>query len=397
MLLLTPEDQIIVSCIKIHPTPEELEQIDKLILQVQDWNYLITTIIDRGIGPLLYKKLPLLTNSSQMPEAVRTKLQQAYYRTFSRSTILYEHFRKIAEAFTSQDIQIIALKGVYLSERLYQDIGLRQFSDIDLLVKEDDASSCLAILAEMGYKPDTNGKLSRIILSQLNRDFVHYPPMIGYGVSIEIHIKLHQDKEKYKVKVDELWKNAIPATVNGVQVSALHIYDLLIHLCLHLDKHFKVGHVQFTCFNDITNLLERVSGTIDWNAFTEVCQIYNCENIVFKYIVMTHNYMHATVPIEIILKYGVLLDETDEQLFFKYLKDGKINMISSATLSGHFGNIMRVDNSMDKVKYLWGVVFPSKAFMIQRYEIKHRYQVLFYYPYRYYIGIMGVVNRIFKK
>ncbi len=81
------EDRLILSCVKLHPDNQELGQINDLILQVKDWDYLISTIIDRGIGPLMYKKLPLLSNSHLIPDTVRTKLQQSYYITLSRCTI----------------------------------------------------------------------------------------------------------------------------------------------------------------------------------------------------------------------------------------------------------------------------------------------------------------------
>ena len=258
---LKAEDKIILSSVKINPSSTELEQIDSLIPLIQDWDYLISTIIDRGIGPLFYKKLPHLTNSSLFPHTVKTKLQQVYYKTFSRSSILYDHFQKIAEAFVSHNIPVIALKGIYLSEWLYQDIGLRQFSDIDLLVKEEDGEKCLKILSNLGYKP-SEISLSELVLSKF--ELIHYPAMILDGVSVEIHIKLHSDTEKYNLLVPDLWKNAVPTTINGINVFTLNTYDLLIHLCLHLDKHFQTGHVQFTCFNDITNLLERVSETLNW-------------------------------------------------------------------------------------------------------------------------------------
>ena len=252
-MLLQSEDKLILSSVKIKPSSKELELINSLIPLILNWDYLISTIIDRGIGPLLYKKLPLLTNSLLIPETVKTKLQQVYYKTFSRSTILYEHFRKIAEEFSFQNIPLIALKGIYLSEWLYQDIGLRQFSDIDLLVKDKDGEKCLEILSNLGYKP-SEISLSESVLSKF--ELIHYPAMVRDGVSVEIHVKLHSKTEKYNVLVPELWKNAVPTTINGINVYTLNTYDLLIHLCLHLDKHFQTGHVQFTCFNDITNLLE---------------------------------------------------------------------------------------------------------------------------------------------
>lgn len=113
---LNPEEKLILLCVKVQPTQPELEQLNILILQIEDWDYLITTIIARGIGPLFFKKLPLLSNHSQIPASIQTKLQQVYYKTFTRSTVLYEHFRKIGEVFAEHGISVIALKGIYLSE-----------------------------------------------------------------------------------------------------------------------------------------------------------------------------------------------------------------------------------------------------------------------------------------
>jgi len=393
----SPEDRLILSSVKIQPSPEELEEINLLISLIRDWDYLISTIIDRGIGPLLFKKLPFLTNSSQIPEFVKIKLQQVYYKTFSRSTILYEHFRKIAKAFTSQNIPLIALKGIYLSEWLYQDIGLRQFSDIDLFVKEEDGERCITILEAMGYKPSSiKNELSKLVFSQFDNDIVHYLPMTMNGVSVEIHIKLHKKREKYCLILQNLWLNSVNTNINGVNVLVFNINDLLIHLCLHLDKHFQSGKIQFTCFNDITNVLQKYSKTLNWNALNETCQLYNCKDIVFKYIVMVHKYMNATVPVDIIKKEGNLLTSKDEKLFSQYLKGNEVEA-STLTLSSHFRYLRKNKKFIDKVSYLLDVIFPTIPFMVDKYRIKRPALVLFYYPYRYYIGIRGVMNYLKKK
>ena len=384
---LKPEDQLILLCIKIAPTPVELEQINALIPQVQDWVYLVTTIIDRGIGPLLFKKLPLLANSSLIPENVSTNLRQAYYKTFSRSTLLYEHFRKIVLEFTSQDIPVIGLKGIYLSELLYQDIGLRQFSDIDLLVKAEDGEKCLGILEGMGYIQHETHKISEFVESQF--DLVHYPALVLNGVSVEIHIRLHQNTESYSILIPELWNNSVPVTVNGVQISTLAINDLLVYLCLHLDKHFRSGHIQFTCFNDITNLLEKYSETIDWNHFIKTCKLYKCEEIVFKYFVLVNTYMNAFLPTQIIKKYNSILTESDEQLFYNYLKG---NFEINGYFLSHLNALKKIQDFSGKVHYLKDILFPTKAFMISTYKIKKKKCVIFYYPYRYLVGIRGVIG-----
>jgi hypothetical protein len=387
---LQPEDLFLLSCVKVEPTSTELKRINDLIPLIQDWDYLAKNSIDRGIAPLLFKKLPLLSASSVIPATVKVKLQQAYYKTCSRSMILYTHFCKIAEACSSQGIPVIALKGIYLSEWLYQDIGLRQFSDIDLLVKEEDGEKCLAVLAGLGYSP-YGVNVSEFVKAQL--EIIHFLPMVLDGVSVEIHIKLHRSAETYHVKVAALWENAVPATINGVQVYVLNLNDLLIHLCLHLDKHFKKRKIQFTCFNDITNLLDKQASMIDWPVFTELCRSYNCEDIVFKYIVLVNRFMYARVPDFIIQKYACLLTKKEEWLFCKCLRG---NAGVAITLSSHFGTVKRLQGFLNRVRYIGDVLFPPKIFMVQKYKIKRPSLVLFYYPYRYFIGIMGVMSSVKK-
>lgn len=385
--MLSPEDKLILSAVKLHPTTKELEQMNNLIPQIQRWDYVAAIGIDRGIAPLLHKKLPLLGNSGLIPEQTKSKLQQAYYKTFSRSMLMYEHFRKVTEAFASHNVPVIALKGIYLSEWLYEDIGLRQFSDIDLLVKREDGEKCQAILAGMGYMPENDNETE----FEKKLEVVHYTPMVLNGVSIEIHVKLHQNNEKYCVSIDELWKNALVEVLNKTTVYSLCLNDLLVHLCIHLDRHFFQGHVQFTCFNDITNLLDIQADKLDWEALIRACRLYNCETQVFKWIILVNKYMNAPVPNEIIEKYGALLTLKDEQLFLKYL-NGYVGFTTG--MHKHFGNFKYLDSFSDQVKYFWKILFPSKNFMITKFRIKNPGLVFFYYPYRYYIGLKGLVKLV---
>ena len=406
---LKTEHKLILSCIKINPNTIELEQINSLIPLVEDWDYLIATIIGRGIGPLFYKKLPYLSNSFLIPSVVKAKLQQVYYKTFSRSTVLHEHFRNIATAFAAQGIPVIALKGIYLSEWLYKDIGLRQLSDIDLLIKEENGPLCISILTRLGYTQVYDGR-SEFVLK--NSEFVHYMPMTLNGVSIELHIKVHRKSEVYQIEPDELWKNAIANQIYNSTVFALNLNDLLIHLCVHLDKHFREGHVQFTCFSDITNLLNEYHDTIDWDSFIETCRLHNSESVVLRYIVLVNKYMNAPVPELIVQKYCLLLTKKDEELFIKYLK-GYTNFGSSAPVATHLANLKKLDSYSEKLRYIWEDLFPTRLFMLEKYGlqpavgsqhsavgIKQNFKQKFWwlwYPYRWWIGVKGVFKVISGK
>jgi hypothetical protein len=392
---LTPEDKLILASVKIQPTTEELEYLNDLIPKIQNWEYLLQTIVDRGIGPLLLKKIPQLSNKELIPSAVHGQLQQVYYRTLSRGMVLYDAFKKIAEAFHTNGLELIALKGIYLAENLYQDIALRQFSDIDLLIKPEDGAACLSVLKELGFVERKSQEISELIHSK--SDFVHYKPLELNDVSVEIHIKLHRDSERYKVDLNRCWSDKKQVKIHGKDFYALSLCDLIIHLCIHLDKHFREGHVQFTCFNDITNVLEINSQIIDWELFLKRCQAFNCETDVMKYLILVHRYFNASIPDSVVDKYTMLLTDPEEQLFYQYLHGYKFQQESKTAIPTHLYNLKRISSLSDFSRYLKDVIFPPKSFMVEKYNIKIPALFIFYYPYRYYIGLKGLVYVIRKK
>ncbi len=387
---LSSSEKLILSSTKLVLQRNELELINDLITLVQDWDLFANTIIERGIGPLFYKKLSMLKNSGLIPGNVKNKLQQSYLKTLSRSMVFYNAFAQLGIEFNKNDIPFIALKGIFLSEWLYQDIGLRQFSDIDLLVKEEDGLNCIAMFVGLGYSQSVDLRTDFV---KSHNEIIHYAPMIKEGVSIEIHIKLHRYSERYHIIIDEFWRNARLVNINTIPVLALCDKDLLIHLCIHLDKHFRDGHVQFTCFNDITNLLEKVGDTFNWEDFVNTCRLHKSEDVVFLYIVLVNKYMHARVPEYVIAQYSYLLTEAVEIDFIKYL-NGFTTPFSGVPF--YVGNLKKLTSFSDKFRYVWELVIPHRTFMKTKYNIKDHHMVIFYYPYHWWIGAKGLIKLLFN-
>lgn len=382
--MLSPTSQLILSSAKLEPSVSELERLNDLIPQIENWDGLVAEFIARQTAPLFFKKLPLLTNRNLIPAEATAKLQQAYYRSLSRGMVLYSTFEKVAEAFCIAGIQVVVLKGIYLSEWLYGDIALRQFSDMDLLVKKEDALQCLSILKNLGFKP-SDAAVTEFISSQ--SEIVHYAPMVLNNISVEVHIKLHRQSKHYDIKIDAFLSNAEKLLLRNKPVYALELHDLLIHLCVHLDKHFRGGHVQFTSFNDIVNLLEKFKNEIDWTLLGQRSDYHACEQTVFKFLVLIHKFYNAALPEAILSKYGALLSKEDEDLFIEYL-DGVFTQQYHVGL--HWQNIRRIKGLAGKMHYMLDLIFPPRKFMLQKYGIQQPAFFWLWYPYRYYVGLKGL-------
>jgi len=242
----------------------------------------------------------------------------------------------------------------------------------------------------MGYSEYYDGVTD---FTQSKMDTIHYPPMMQNNISIEIHIKLHHNDVNYKFDMDDLWKKAQPAIVNKIEVKTLQLTDLIIHICVHLDKHFKIGHVQFSSINDIVNILDSCADRLNWSAIQERCKLFGCEKEVFKYIILAKRQFNVSIPDEIVQQYDSILLKNDIRMFYNYLS-GYENLTAIPT---HVGNLKQIDNFADYMRYARDIVFPPKTFMIRKYNIKHPSLFLFYYPYRYWVGIKGLFFLIYKR
>ena len=71
-------------------------------------------------------------------------------------------------------------------------------------------------------------------------------------------------------------------TIHGQAFRVFECYDLLIHLCLHLDKHFNGSHMQLYSRADIAHLLAQWGAEIDATELRQRCATYNAEKEVMK-------------------------------------------------------------------------------------------------------------------
>ncbi|MDR0812316.1 MAG: nucleotidyltransferase family protein, partial [Paludibacter sp.] len=185
---LLPEEKLVFSSIKINPSDDELAGLNSLLAQVSDWQQAEKLLIDNSAAQFLYRKLPFLSNKTLIPDSVFVNLKQAYLHTFRFNFALYDAFSEAMKKFDENGVKIIPLKGVYLAEKLYSDIGLRQMSDIDLLVQAKDAEKAMKILGEMGYVSDN------YYCDTPEERMIHFPAMRRGEISFEIKRMLDENE-----------------------------------------------------------------------------------------------------------------------------------------------------------------------------------------------------------
>lgn len=392
---LTASDRLILLASKLYVSDEELLLMNKLLSEITDQQAFTVQLVKRGMAGLFLKKLSLLSNKTALNTESQFLIEQAHLRTINRSVLLYGHFSNVVQLLRNESIDVLVLKGACFAEKLYKDIGLRQFSDIDLLIRPENTQKAVEVLRSAGYNYKEAIPVSDFIRAK--SDYVHLPPMVLNGVSVELHVKLHKSAENYAVNIDKAWACAANEILNGENVLVLDTIHQLIHVALHAHKHFEEGNVNFTSFSDLVNLLITLQSDFDWHQFEQQCIEYKANGIVFRYLLLvTEFYNLSVVPEMLLAKYNPELAVSVRKLFVRYLQGYKYTEMAKTAIPGHVNNLRLIKNPVEFGRYVFDLFFPPKHFMVDKYAIKNEKLYLFYYPYRY-LTIFSGLWHIFVK
>ena len=205
----------------------------------EDWQNFRWYLESHSLANLLYARFQQMGLQVLVPPDAVGFLRENYLANAARNLLLLTHAAEVLAALRAEGIAVIGLKGLYLLENVYKDIGVRAMNDLDILVRHEDIPHTIETLQRLSYMPSTffDG-------SAPNQDVKHVPPMsLADGTTIEAHWSLLEEDEPFAIDSRGLWQRARPARFAETDASALSVDDLILHLCIHAvyQHYLKIG------------------------------------------------------------------------------------------------------------------------------------------------------------
>ncbi len=392
-MIINNEDKLFLISCKPNIKEKDRIEIEKLILNVTDWDYFITNSIRNSVSQMIFRNFQKLNILKLIPENIAKQLENSYYKNLSRNILIYKCFFEFLDEFIKNDIKPIALKGIFLAENIYNDIGVRQMTDIDLLIKPSQIELSRDIMFGLGYYYLDRVKSKHITMHTVSS---HLPQLFKDGVRVELHYKLDGDFVGIVEKMDDYWQNSIPISINNYNLLSLSIIDLINYLTIHLDKHFQLGKLQFYYYTDIIAILEFYKNDINWKQLDSTCEKIESKTNVYKQLFLINKFFNYPIPELILNQTKNYCSINDEELFVVYLKRD-IQKRYNYIRTNNFDNLKNVKGVKGKIKYIVNDIFPPTAYMISRYRIKNKNFIVFYYLYRITIGAITLTKIVFKR
>jgi hypothetical protein len=111
---------------------------------------------------------------------------------------------------------------------------MRQFNDLDLLVRKGEVRRAADILLAAGCAPRAGYRLA-----DLDRPGAYEIAMARTGalMEIDLHWRLFSPYFPLALDSEDLWRRAVRVEVEGAPVRTLAPADHLLYLCAHGAKH----------------------------------------------------------------------------------------------------------------------------------------------------------------
>lgn len=245
-----PEIEILLCCTNIHTDTAKPQRIESLLQKDIDWNYLFKQARQHGVFLLLYQNLVKYYPES-IPKNIQPQLQAYCQIKTARNLFLSTKLCQILQLFKKNNIKVIPFKGAVLAASAYQDLTLKEFCDIDLIIKQEDFSRVQNILFSQGYQPRSQQQ-------PWGQDFTNKED----SIHIDIHWQLAPSWFPYQIDFEQLWQRCKSVSILNQQLTNLSPEDSLLILCLQIVKDAHHRQEKLKQVYDIAQLINNQK--LDW-------------------------------------------------------------------------------------------------------------------------------------
>lgn len=297
-----PEDELLLCCARTQVDARCRQRVYDLLQTNVDWGYLIKIADQHGVLPLLYHHLST-SFAASVPKNFLDRLRSDFERISWRNLHLAGVLRQLDALFQAHGIRVITYKGPVLAASTYNNLLLRRFYDLDLLIHEQDFFRLKQLLVREKYHPyfpfatPKEGAFLHTMTPAWESIFVrlHWEYHLVRDddlVSLDLHWRVLPKRFPFPITIDDAWHRTESVRVAGHLIRTFRPDDMLLILCLHGAKDHWV-RLDRVC--DVAEQL-RAHPEIDLTQLIQRSRRLGYERIVLLGLYLAHDLLDASLP-----------------------------------------------------------------------------------------------------
>ncbi len=285
---MTPEQTLLLLGASPNPTQEQIEKIRQQLSMPLNWSEIVAQANRHGISQLLFHTIQQIEGAA-LPEAVHSTLRGRFDRAIRRNLLLTGELLRIINLLGERGITAVPFKGPVLAEKLYNNLALRVFGDLDILIEPETAETAKSLMLADGYQ------------FHYHPDSAHQFVKANSQIVVEVHWEAISFGSDWLRKIKS---KALPTTLShlgprlqetklgGKAISTLSPEDTLLILTIHGSKHW---WSRINWLADIAALID-VYPNLDWAWVIDQTDRWEIRRLVFLGLYMVQELLSADLP-----------------------------------------------------------------------------------------------------
>jgi len=374
---ISSEELLLLRLCRMSFSEEQEKMILELTGAVTDWKYFTFLAREHGIEALVYSNLERNDLLPEVEKDTVNALKESLMKSLTRNAFHTEVLYDVLRVLNNGNIQTILLKGMALELTGYGNSGLRQMTDIDILLSKRDCLKARELLEGSGFiSSPVKSPLHKLIIYDTGK---HLPTMYRNGAAVEIHYELFgADKTGLTMVLSDR------ATRTEIKDQKAYIPDIqlfFLYLIRHLWIHEINNESQLRLYTDLAVLLENHYDLIINPGLLSYASESAMSEVVAAKLEIMSDFWDFKFP-------GYINDFIEEcreprysDSFSFFLKNPKSKPLF--TRSEYYLRMIKdIPGAHRKLIFILGDLFPSLDFMKKRYKCKSAWEALLFYPHR---------------
>jgi len=282
MNALPLEVLLLLACARIYIDARQATRIKDWVSKDVDWASLLWMARSHQVMPLLYRALNS-TCPDAVPIAILEELRERFYANAGRNLFLAKELLNILQTFNAHGISSIPYKGPVLAASVYGNLLLRQFADLDILVREQKYQTAQNLLAAEGY--------------QLKKEFDYESTLVHEtGIfAVDLHRAMTARDFACPLNFEYLSRSVHSVRIADTAIPTLSPEDTLLMLAIQITKDSGSRYFQLAKICDIAELL-RVYPKVQIAQELSEAKKLGCERMLLYSLWLANDLLDAPLP-----------------------------------------------------------------------------------------------------
>jgi hypothetical protein len=335
------EIELLLCCARTYIDTATACQIQNLLQKDLDWAYLLQKAFQHGVFLLVYESLQK-THPELIPQNLAHQLRTYSQIKTARNLFLAKELFQIIDLFATHNINTIPFKGPVFGTLAYGNQALREFCDLDILVRKDDFLRAKELLICQGYRHKHFGEHEAAYAqAQLVRN--------DGKVGIDLHYGITPTDFFFSLDPKPFWQRLQPLSIAGKTVATLSLEDSLLVAYVQGSKE-NWASLKRIC--DMAELI-RAYPELNWEQIVNQVFLLGREKQFFFSLFLASHHLRTPLPEAISQKIKALpeLKFLAEQKYKQLFSDAEWQNLPTRIGGIDLFQLGSIDNLWDRVQY----------------------------------------------